>query len=88
MSSNENKKLAFLLGRVESSTLEIQKALDSEFFEDAEHVMHAFIENSAEAYDYADETEDVLNLTTGELYEMQLRVFLDGWEPGHAVRRN
>ena len=74
----EKKKLAYLIQRVRGSSEEIHDALAGEWFDSAEEVLHAFVENSGETWDQWIAAQGV----------MERDEFLEHWEPSDDYLRN
>tara|TARA_R100001530_G_scaffold86801_1_gene60432 strand:+ start:196 stop:477 length:282 start_codon:yes stop_codon:yes gene_type:complete len=90
----EKRKLEYLLERVGSDGEEIFDALDSQFFGNAEEVLHSFIDSVCEDYDVAHDSRhgdgevDVTNMTGGDLLKLRWKLFLTHWEPSGDHLRN
>jgi len=90
----EKKRLEYLLGRVGSDGEEIFNALDSQFFDNAEEVLHSFIDNVCDDYDavhdplHGDGEVDVTNMTGDDLLKLRWKLFLTHWEPSGDHLRN
>lgn len=76
--ANEKKKLAYLIMRIRTSSSDMFDAMDGEWFDNAEGVMHAFVENSSDAWDQYVAAQEVMRLDS----------FLENWEPSDDCLRN
>jgi hypothetical protein len=77
--ADEKKKLAYLIMRVRtSSSSDMFDALDGEWFDNAESVMHAFVDNSSDAWDQYVAAQEVMRLDS----------FLENWEPSDDYLRH
>ena len=77
--TDEKKKLAYLIMRVRASSPDIFDALEGEWFDNAEGVMHAFVENSSDAWDQHTAAQRAMRLDDN---------FLEQWEPGDDCLRH
>jgi hypothetical protein len=90
----EKRKLEYLLGRVAADGEEIFNALDSQFFDDAEEVLHSFIDNVGEDYEavhdqqHGDGEVDVTSMTGDDLLKLRWKIFLSKWEVTDDHSRN
>jgi hypothetical protein len=87
---DERRKLEYLLGRIFQDGAEIIDALEGEYFDEAEEVLHSYVENVGEDYDASDGQEDVVvELLRGEdLLKLRWKFFLMHWEITDDHSRN